>query len=77
MLTEPQTEISITHAGTKERLVAILKTIIQESSFGGPYKTIIANLAMGFLNSVPEADVVDMLEKARNEIIPWLLGENH
>lgn len=60
----------------KQRLLALVELLLEDSKFDRMTQTIIRNLAKNFLgNSVTEEDLIIQVRKIRDEVIPAILGE--
>lgn len=60
----------------KARMLALTDVLLEQSSFGKMERTIIHNLAHGFLKgNVTDEQLREQIIQVRDEIIPLLLGE--
>lgn len=60
----------------KQRMLALMDMLLEQSSFGKMERTIIRNLGQNFLKgNVTDAELRQHVEMIRDEVIPLILGE--
>lgn len=68
--------VTLTESTTiKSRLLALLKTVLEDSRVNRAYHPVIMNLVNGFLAKTGDAEIREGILKMRDEIIPWILNE--
>jgi hypothetical protein len=68
----PTTEIS----GIKERILGLLKVILEDSDMiPKMYQGVIMGFVKPKLDAIPESDLYHHIQRLRDEIIPFILGD--
>lgn len=59
-----------------ERLYKLLSTILKDNSvIPAMYHSIILNLVRPYLQKASDSELREMIQKLRDEIIPWILND--
>ena len=58
----------------RERLQALLVTVLQDSRINQSFHKIIINLAEQFLKDVSDEDLKQGIEELRDKYLPWILN---
>lgn len=67
----------VPHESIANRLYQLLSTILKDNSvIPAMYHSIILNLVRPYLQKASDSELREMVLKLRDEIIPWILGEN-
>ncbi len=67
------TEIKIT---LKDKLQVLLEVLIEDSKFDPVLKSIILKLSKNFMKNASDEDIIQAVKKMRDEMIPFILGED-
>lgn len=60
-----------------ERLFSLLQTILEDgTAIPAMYHPIIESLVKNYLKKASEKQLREVIEKLRNELIPWILDEH-
>lgn len=67
----------VVYSNIANRLYQLLSTILKDSSvIPAMYHGVILNLVRPYLQKASELELSEMILKLRDEIIPWILGED-
>ena len=66
-----------TQNSIKERIPALLTSVLEGSNIGKAYHPVIKNMVVNFLKGTSDSEIRELVENFRDEIIPWLLGESN
>ena len=67
----------VVYSNIANRLYQLLSTILKDSSvIPAMYHGVILNLVRPYLQKASESELSEMILKLRDEIIPWILGED-
>ena len=58
----------------KDRLFALLDSVLDTSNFNQAFKPMISNLAKSFLDKASEDDLKKGITELQNVMIPWVLN---
>lgn len=58
----------------KDRLFALLQSVMENSNFNKAFFPMIMNMAKSFLSNVNDDDLRDGIEQLRDKMIPWVLN---
>jgi hypothetical protein len=60
----------------RDRLLALFEALLQDSRIGAAFRPVILNMGRSFLTQASDAELREGIEKVRDEMIPFLLGED-
>ncbi len=60
----------------KDKLQALLEVLVEDSKFDLVLKSIILKLSKNFMKNASDEDIIQAVKKMRDEMIPFILGED-
>lgn len=71
--TSTTNDLAVRTVSLKERMMAFLTTILQDSRIAKGFQPVILNLVKNFMQQVSDEELARGLEDVRTKVIPWLL----